>query len=123
MVTRNSLFGYLSDEDKKQKVWSACSFVAFESPDEWRYDALGHRIRWSEYGNRSSDYGWELDHFPIPACRGGTDDVSNLRALHWRANARHGAMLGALESSNALRGCLGDPGVPNAFLGLMTKRR
>ena len=54
-------------------------------PDVWRRDAFDNAIRHDDYGNRDSDYGWEIDHI-VPVSRGGTDAISNLRPLQWSAN-------------------------------------
>jgi len=33
----------------------------------WRRDAYGNALCYSDYGNRNSQYGWEIDHYPVPA--------------------------------------------------------
>jgi len=35
-----------------------------------------------DYGNRNSDYGWEIDHIDPD----GGDDISNLQQLQWKNN-------------------------------------
>ncbi len=67
--------------------WNQCRTIPNYDPNEWRYDDLGNLIRLQNYGDRQSQYGWEIDH-RIPLARGGTDDRSNIRALHWQANAQ-----------------------------------
>jgi hypothetical protein len=107
-IPSNGLLGYLNpfqnalsvnDDDRKRETWTRCREIPASDPNQWRYDDLGYAIRWSDYGDRSSSYGWELDHYPIPACDGGTNDLSNLRALHWSGNASHGGLLGAARNA------------------------
>ena len=57
--------------------------------------ANGRAIRFSDYGDRNSEFGWEFDHYPIPASLGGSDDIFNLRPLHCTTNASLGGLLGA----------------------------
>ncbi|MBX5239363.1 HNH endonuclease [Rhizobium sp. NLR22b] len=79
---------------RRLEAWRRLPQSAVLDPARWRYDAHGRLICFSDYGRRDSEYGWELDHFPIPKALGGSDDMSNIRALHWRGNAAHGGLLG-----------------------------
>lgn len=98
MFGRTLLTGYDPFENKKLLVWAKGHVMFGRDPRVYRTDDLGNVIRFSDYGNRSSTYGWEFDHFPIPAALGGTDDVLNLRPLHWRINARLGGALSGLRA-------------------------
>lgn len=51
----------------------------------FRKDVCGASMFRSRYGDRSSTYGWEIDHIK-PVALGGTDDLSNLRPLQWENN-------------------------------------
>jgi hypothetical protein len=61
------------------------------SDDNGRFkkDLAGAWIMYEAYGNRNSEYGWEIDHI-WPESKGGSDDLSNLQALHWENNLRKG---------------------------------
>ena len=67
-------------------VWRKGSIVAGDDPNIFRKDYLNNWIRYSDYGDRNSIYGWEIDHI-IRVENGGTDNLTNLRPLQWRANA------------------------------------
>ncbi|GLH67166.1 HNH endonuclease signature motif containing protein [Geothrix edaphica] len=69
-------------EEKVQQVWEKGEKVANNDPNEWRKDQCGAWIYRKHYGNRDSQYGWEIDH----VSPGGSDDVSNLRPLQWKNN-------------------------------------
>ena len=45
-------------------------------------DHRGTTINVFEYGKRSA-YGWVIDRI-VPIVNGGTDDISNLRPIHWK---------------------------------------
>jgi len=69
-----------------QKVWEKAYRVAGYDATVWRKDECGAWIRRYEYGNRASQYGWEIDHIR-PQSEGGGDELSNLRPLQWQNNA------------------------------------
>ena len=66
-------------------VWDKGTVIPNYDPAIWRHDAYGNVISFAAHGDRTSDYGWEIDHI-LPVASGGSDDISNLRPLHWKAN-------------------------------------
>ena len=65
-----------------QKVWEKGKEVSGNDPNVWRKDECGAWIGRQQYGNRDSQYGWEVDHI----APGGADILSNLRPLQWQNN-------------------------------------
>ena len=43
-------------------------------------------VRYADFGNRHSPFGWELDYI-LSRALGGASCVENLQALHWKAGA------------------------------------
>ena len=84
-----------SKEREKQQVWQKGKTITGRDPSIYRMDDYGKIIKYSEYGNRQSLYGWEIDHI-IPQALDGSDSLSNLRPLHFRRNAHFGASLGQM---------------------------
>lgn len=73
-----------SDEMKK-KIFQKGAVIIDEDSDKIRKDECGAIIHFDEYGNRNSDYGWEIDHI-CPKSENGKNDLKNLRPLQWKNN-------------------------------------
>ena len=87
--------GYLFGELLKHAVWAKGTPIPGYAPDTWRRDAYGTAMKYSDFGNRESEYGWERDHI-VALALGGPDTADNMRPLHWRANASLGGRLSNL---------------------------
>lgn len=74
-------------EDLKRAAWGRTSPVAGQ-PNSWEFrkDCRGNLIRYADFGNRHSPFGWELDYI-VSRAFGGASGPDNLQALHWKANA------------------------------------
>lgn len=74
-------------EDLKRAAWSRTTPVGGQpSAWEFRKDCFGNVLRYADYGNRHSPFGWELEYITARAL-GASTDPDNLQALHWKANA------------------------------------
>jgi len=73
-----------------QKVWKKGKWIFGLSPSVWRKTKYGRLIKYSEYGNRQSEYGWEIEHAK-PKAAGGSDHISNLFPEHWYENVLKGS--------------------------------
>jgi hypothetical protein len=69
-------------EQTIEVVWRKGRIIPGYNPDLYRKDICGAVMKRNEYGNRNSDYGWEIDHVNP----NGSDDLSNLRPLQWENN-------------------------------------
>lgn len=74
------------DNETIQRVWEKGTVVPGYVSARWRKDQCGAWMDFKEYGNRDSEYGWEIDHI-TPVSRGGQTILSNLRPLQWKNNA------------------------------------
>jgi hypothetical protein len=82
-------------EDLKRAAWSRTSPVGEkENVWEFRKDRLGNLVRYADFGNRKSPFGWELDYIG-PRVVGSAANPDNLQALHWRATAARSANIPA----------------------------
>jgi hypothetical protein len=85
-------------EDLKRSAWSRTTPIGNHANAwEFRKDCLGNMVRYADFGNRKSPFGWELD-FIVPRALGGTSDPENLQALHWRATAARSDVPAGLAS-------------------------
>ena len=74
------------EEARKVAAWikTSCPTPLHNLPNpDFRLDSNGFPIRWSDYGNPNSPYGWQIDYVQPRGIVG--DDLSNVRALHCRA--------------------------------------
>lgn len=77
---------------QKLIVWQKGRIIPNQSVEKWRWDICGFVMQWSEFGNRQSDTGWEIDHI-IPVAGGGNDEPNNLQPLNWKNNVLKGDKL------------------------------
>ena len=81
------------DEEKRKKLWELMPTAEGKDCAKFRLDSCGALMEWDRYGDRQSDFGWEIDHV-VPKSllteRGATeneiDDEDNLRPMHWKNN-------------------------------------
>jgi len=76
------------DQATIDAVWRKAQELSGYDPNDYRKDSCGALIRKASYGT-TGDYGWEIDH-DKPVAKGGTDDLSNLKPLHWENNRGKG---------------------------------
>jgi hypothetical protein len=68
--------------EEKSRVWWKANAVLGADGKKWRKDVCGAWIGWQFYGDRDSEYGWEVDHIDP----NGGDGTANLRPLQWENN-------------------------------------
>ena len=77
----------VSEQKRINNVWNKGEVIPGYHSNVWRLDAYGNVIQFSDYADRDSEYGWEIDHI-TPVKDGGSDNLSNLRPLQWKVNVR-----------------------------------
>lgn len=66
------------------EAWERCARIPGCDKAIWRQDARGRVIRWSDFGDRFSRYGWEVLSRPRPDVWGRALAAKRLEAVHWR---------------------------------------
>lgn len=66
------------------EAWERCARIPGCDKAVWRQDAEGRVIRWSDFGDRFSRYGWEVVNRPRPGVLGRALSAKRLEAVHWR---------------------------------------
>ena len=77
-------------EEEILAVWEKGHIVREYDPSLYRKDDCGAWMKYSDYGDTSSDFGWEIDHI-TSTDHHGPDSLSNLRPLQWRNNRAKGS--------------------------------
>lgn len=75
--------------ETRRAVWAKARAMPGNDPSVIRMDACGAWIKWAEYGNTNSQWGWEIDHI-VPVSRGGSGFLANLQPLQWQNNREKG---------------------------------
>ena len=76
--------------EELSQIWVKGAVIPDYDPNVWRRDVYGSAMRWTDYGNTDSVYGWEVDHI-ISKDDGGSDELYNLRPMQWKNNRRKGS--------------------------------
>lgn len=85
-------------EEQLNEIWEKGLKVEKYNPDFVRKDACGAWMIRGRYKDRSSQFGWEVDHiYPeaklkdIDVPQEKIDDICNLRPLNWHNNESKGS--------------------------------
>lgn len=92
------------DDDTLNKIWDKALIVKGLPQQLVRKDVCGALIVRNKYGDRSSSFGWEVDHI-FPIAKGGDDSLTNLRPMQWDNNRAKGndypVYFGAVKANDA----------------------
>ena len=85
-------FGRTWSDPIKKAIWEKGEEIPEYSSEIWRLDKYSALMKWSDFGDRKSKYGWEIDHIK-PVLHSGDDSIDNLQPLNWKNNAAKGDLL------------------------------
>ncbi len=66
------------------EAWERCARIPGCDKSVWRQDAAGRVIRWSDFGDRFSRYGWEVMTLAPTGVLNRALARRRLVAVHWR---------------------------------------
>jgi hypothetical protein len=66
------------------EAWERCARIPGCDKAVWRQDGQGRVIRWSDFRDRFSRYGWEVVSRPHPGVLGRALAAKRQEAVHWR---------------------------------------
>ena len=75
--------GISLDHAKLKTVWNTGVPIIGYDAEIWRRDHLGHIIRFDDYKDEESAYGWRVDHIR-PISMKGFDGPSILEPTYWK---------------------------------------
>ncbi len=78
------------------QVWQKGRVVTGFDPKLYRKDSCGAWIVFTDYGQTTSAFGWEIDHIH-PRAHGGGDEIQNLQPLQWENNRQKADSVGPLS--------------------------
>jgi hypothetical protein len=110
---------------RKWRVWMKGTPIAGYDPAVWRYDRVGKIIKYDDHGDRQSEFGWEIDHYPVPVAFGGGDDIYSLWPLNCFDNASLGGGLAgfAARQSGGIGAYVAPASPPTGGIGLVGFRK
>jgi len=85
LLIMNALFGgTYSTHARRVAIWSRAAPIPGCDKAIWRCDDQGRVIRWADYDDRFSQYGWTIQRAPGAGRLASTLGVTVDRASHWR---------------------------------------
>lgn len=66
------------------RAWEACARIPACDKAMWRQDAAGRVIRWADFGDRFSRYGWEMRTCQSRGVLARALKRHTIEAIHWR---------------------------------------
>jgi len=66
------------------QAWDRCGRIPGCDKAVWRQDAEGRVIRWADFSDRFSRYGWEIRTCPRRGVLGWALQRPTVEAVHWR---------------------------------------
>lgn len=72
--------------DEKKAIWEKANLITGYEPNKWRRDNYGNEIKWDDYDDRKSNYGWEIAHINLISNSISNQASQNLQPLHWKNN-------------------------------------